>query len=220
VSADRPHDDPADEIGEDPEDLLARFRAASGGVTARFGRAQAAIVRDLVSQVAELIGGEGGTAGAGGRAPGEAGGDTLDADRLAAQLGFTDAKGPPEDPVLARLLPDAYSDDPEAAGEFRRYTEHSLRSAKVAAALTVLATLPPSGGRVRLSGEQAEAWLRSLNDVRLALGVRLGITEDDQQAPEVSRGEARSGYKAVYHWLSYLQETLVEALSAGSGASG
>ena len=32
--------------------------------------------------------------------------------------------------MLARLLPDGYRDDPEAAGEFRRYTESALRSAK------------------------------------------------------------------------------------------
>ena len=60
---------------------------------------------------------------------------------------------PPEDPVLARLLPDAYRDDPEAAGEFRRYTEQDLRSGKVAAAQTVLATLPAKGGQVRLGPE-------------------------------------------------------------------
>jgi hypothetical protein len=120
---------------------------------------------------------------------------------------------PPDDPVLARLFPDGYGDDPEAAGEFRRYTEPGLRSGKVAAARTVLATLPGTGGRVRLSPGDAEAWLRSLNDVRLALGVLLGITEDyERELGDVDPADPRSAYLQVYDWLTYLQETLVRAL--------
>src|SRR5262249_58708344 len=76
---------------------------------------------------------------------------------LAAALGATGPTSPPEDPVLARLLPDAYRDDPEAAGEFRRFTEQGLRSGKVAAAQTVLATLPAGGGQVRLRPDAAHA---------------------------------------------------------------
>ena len=51
----------------------------------------------------------------------------------------------PEDPVLARLLPDAYGDDPEAAGEFRRYTERACARARSPRPRTVLATLPGDG---------------------------------------------------------------------------
>jgi len=85
-------------------------------------------------------------------------------------LGLSDNAELPADPILARLLPDAYADDPDASSEFRRYTELSLRSGKVAAAQTVLETLPADGGRIRLSEPDAQAWLRALNDVRLALG--------------------------------------------------
>ncbi len=62
----------------------------------------------------------------------------------------------PADPVLARLLPDAYQEDPEAAGEFRKYTESSLREAKKYFAQTLLDTLPAKGGRVKLSADQAQ----------------------------------------------------------------
>jgi hypothetical protein len=119
----------------------------------------------------------------------------------------------PDDPVLARLLPDAYPDDPAAAGEFRRYTESGLRSGKVAAARTVLDTLPEGGGRVRLSAEQAQAWLRSLNDIRLALGVRLEVTEDrDAMLERADQGGPQAAGLWIYDWLTLLQETLVEAL--------
>ena len=78
----------------------------------------------------------------------------------------------------------------------------------------MLATLPPKGGRVRLSGPEAQAWLRALNDVRLALGVRLEVTEDfDELVARMSPDDPRLAYADMYHWLGYLQETLVGALS-------
>jgi Domain of unknown function (DUF2017) len=186
---------------------VAGFRAASGGPTARFAAAQATIIRDLVGQVAELVGSDmldTGQATTGQNAT----------DELASQLGVNQAAEPPEDPVLARLLPDAYTGDDEASREFRKYTEQGLRSAKVAAARTVLATLPASGGKIRLSGPEAQAWLRALNDVRLALSVRLGITEElDEQDAELPPDDPRAAYMWVYQWLAFLQESLVVALS-------
>jgi hypothetical protein len=188
---------------------VAEFRAAPGGATARFAAAQATIIRDLVSQVAELV-----ATDMPDSSDAEAAAAEGAAADLALQLGVSDATELPDDPVLARLLPDAYSDDPDASGEFRKYTEQGLRSAKVAAAQTVLATLPPSGGKVRLSEPEAQAWLRSLNDVRLALSVRLGITEElDAQEASPDPDDPRSAYLWVYQWLAILQESLVEALS-------
>jgi Domain of unknown function (DUF2017) len=200
----------------DLENDLAGFRASGGGATARFAAAQAAIIRSLVSQVAELVGGEGVPAApdpSEAAGPGAPGGDQAALLALAAQLGVTDTTELPDDPILARLLPDAYADDPQAAGEFRRYTEIGLRSGKVAAAQTVLDTLPASGGRVRLSVADAQAWLRALNDVRLSLGVVLGVTDDfDDSVGELTADDPRAAYIGVYQWLAYLQESLVDAL--------
>jgi len=207
--------------GPDPDstgeagDLMGGFRARRrGGVTARFAASQANIIRALVSQVEELIAGPGGEDGA---VPGAAGrggavpGPLADLEALLGNTGGPAA--PPDDPVLARLLPDAYRDDSEAAGEFRRFTEQELRSGKLAAAQTVLDTLPEDGGRVELTDEDAQVWLRALNDVRLALGVRLEITEDTaQRTQDLDPADPRSAYLWVYDWLTYLQETLVRAL--------
>jgi hypothetical protein len=235
------------------EDLMARFRRNADGATARFAPVEAAIIRDLVGQVIELIGtdepddpdawrsaadtspgtpGQAGQSGQAGQAAdaGTSGAEEatgaarhpngmssdgpIDADDLAAMVGFSENTELPDDPVLARLLPDAYRDDPEASGEFRRYTESGLRSGKTAAARTVLATLPPTGGRIRLSEPEAQAWLRALNDVRLALGVRLEVTDDfDDQVSNMEPDDPRAPYIGVYQWLAFLQETLVRALS-------
>ena len=198
-------------------DVVQGFRRVRrGGVTARFDQTQAGIIRALVGQVAELVGesgeaGPGAPAGPGGDpGPAEAGNSLAD---LAELLDGNAPQGPPEDPALARLLPDAYRDDTDAAGEFRRFTEQELRSGKVAAAQTVLASLPEGGGKVDLSEEDAQVWLRALNDVRLTLGVRLSITEDfAERVVDLDPADPRSAYLWIYDWLTFLQETLVRAL--------
>ncbi len=120
----------------------------------------------------------------------------------------------PDDPVLARLLPDGYRDDPDAAEEFRKYTEPGLRSTKQQAALQMLDTLPDAGGRIQLTSEQAQAWLKALNDVRLALGVRLDVTEDfEQQWGKLGRDDPQWAAYEVYAWLGAVQESLVQALA-------
>ncbi|MCW2776450.1 MAG: hypothetical protein JWN17_175 [Frankiales bacterium] len=135
-------------------------------------------------------------------------------DPLAAMVGMpTGDVEAPDDPALARLLPDAYGDDdPEASREFRRYTDSDLRAGKSAHAGTVLATLPPEGGRLLLDRDGADAWLGCLNDLRLVLGTRLEVTEelDETTLPE---DDPRQQALQVYGWLGWLQESLISCLS-------
>jgi hypothetical protein len=188
----------------------ASFRAVPGGAACFFEPGQAGIIRSLVAQVAELVGGDADDQPADEDGVGEAG----TVDDLEAELGLSSRVDPPDDPVLARLFPDGYKDDPEASAEFRRYTQESLRSAKIACAQAVLESLPPGGGDVRLSEPECQLWLRALNDVRLALSVRLGITDEDQDlAEDLALDDPRSVYMLAYQWLAYLQDSLIEALS-------
>lgn len=202
--------DPADDEGE----LAATFRPIPGGAACYFAPAQAGVIRSLVGQVAELI-----TSEMGGDPDDLSPGEPASLDRAAPEelekmLGLSGNVELPDDPVLARLLPDAYSDDPEASAEFRRYTEESLRSAKINSAQAVLASLPAGGGDVVLSEPECQQWLKALNDVRLALGVRLGITDEEQDLAEnLSASDPRSAYIWVYQWLAYLQDSLIESLS-------
>src|SRR6202167_3511974 len=183
------------------------FRSVrGGGARAWLAPAEASLLRNLVGQIMDLVDPL--------DSPPREGGDPGTLAALEAMLYEPGSAQAPEDPVLARLLPDAYRDDPEAAGEFRKYTEQGLRSGKAAAARTVLATLPPAGGRIRLSEPEAQAWLRAINDVRLALGTRLGVTDDfDDQVSDMGPEDPRAAYVGVYQWLAFLQETLVQALS-------
>jgi hypothetical protein len=147
--------------------------------------------------------------------PAEAGVVGLLLDQL-EQLLEADADDVGGDPVIARLFPDGHRGDPDLAADYRQMTEASLRSGKADDLATVRATLPQGGGEVRLDQEQAAAWLRSTNDLRLAMGTRLEISEDTEPPDEISGEEDQQ--LAVYYWLTALQGSLVDALAAGRGA--
>lgn len=189
---------------------FARHRR-SGLVIANLTGFEADLLRSLAGQLVELLSNE--------QAVPDAARDPLE-----AMLDFSGPTTAPEDPVLQRLFPTAYPDDEEAAGEFRRFTETSLRDGKARAAASIIdaleeAGLPqePEDGLmidVELDPHEANAWLRSFTDLRLALATRLGIEEGDedywQSLPE---DDPRTQAHDIYEWVGYLQETLVMALS-------
>ena len=183
-----------------------------GGVAATFEPGEAHVIASLTSQVVELLRDRNGELAS-------------DPDPLAGELGLSGGPSlPPDDPVLQRLLPDAYRDDSDESAEFRRFTERSLTSAKVANAEAVLASLREAGlddldedseesVEVELDPAAVQAWLRTLTDVRLSLAVRLGIEADeDAMLLHQSEDEAVLAMTELYDWLGYVQETLVSAL--------
>jgi hypothetical protein len=183
-----------------------------GGASAWLSADEATLLRTLVVPVMELLNDPARPAPAAGQ-PAES---TDLFDDLEKMFNETTAAPPdaPVDPVLARLLPDAYQDDDEAAGEFRKYTESSLREAKKYFAQTLLDTVPPNGGRVKLTADQARDWLRALNDVRLMLGVRLEVTEDfEEQLASLGQKDPRLAAFEVYGWLGAVQDSLVRAIA-------
>jgi hypothetical protein len=183
---------------------VTSFRRTPGGVVVTFDEVEASLLRHLVGEVCDLLDAGADPTGLGPDEP-----DGPDA-ALRAELSGLDGPAPatPEDPVLGRLLPDGYRDDPAAAQEFRRFTESSLREQKHKVAVGLLADLPgDGGGEVRLDRETVERWLAALNDVRLALGTRLGVVEDMSE-PDPEHPDAPA--YVVYLWLTELQEVLVQ----------
>ena len=134
-------------------------------------------------------------------------------DPLAAMVGITSHDSPPEDEVLHRLLPNAYADTVDAS-EFRRYTESTLRSKKQAHAISMRIHLKSADdGIVDLDHDNANAWLGAINDIRLALGVRLKVENGSQEHLEIlAPDDPLRGVYSVYTWLSWLQESLLSAL--------
>ena len=115
--------------------------------------------------------------------------------------------GAPGDASLRRLFPPAYDDDADERA-YRELTGDSLLDGRREA----LELLAQTADRERLSAEEADAWLRALNDLRLVLGTRLDVQEDTF-ASEPNLNDPRGHALAVYGYLSWLQEQLVEALS-------
>ena len=116
--------------------------------------------------------------------------------------------GEPGDPALRRLSPPAY-DDEQDEDAYRELMGGELLAGRREA----LELIARTAGQERLSPEEADAWLRALNDLRLVLGTRLDVKEDaflEELRPEDPRAPAL----AVYGYLSWLQEQLVAALSA------
>ncbi|CCG02105.1 DUF2017 family protein [Blastococcus saxobsidens] len=128
------------------------------------------------------------------------------------QLLLADPEDSTGDPVIDRIYPAGHRSDRALADDYRDLTERTLREGKADDLATVRATLPADGGEVRLDVDQAGAWLRTSNDLRLALGTRLDISEESEPPEEiVDEGDHQL---AVYYWLTALQGSLVDALVA------
>lgn len=113
----------------------------------------------------------------------------------------------PDDPTLRRLFPPAYEDERDESA-YRELAGAGLLGGR-RSSLDVLAR---TVGQDRLSAEEADAWLRALNDLRLVLGTRLDVQEDALLGELDPDDPATSGL-VLYAYLSWLQEQLVEALS-------
>jgi hypothetical protein len=127
-------------------------------------------------------------------------------DALAAELERLVRAG---DAAVGRLFPSAYEHDPAAEEEYRRLTRGSLTDGR----LRALATLRHTVGSERLDDRQADAWCTALNDLRLVLGERLGVSEDLVER-ELDRRDPRAPELAVYGWLTWLQATVIDALAS------
>ncbi|MBA0049582.1 DUF2017 domain-containing protein [Streptomyces sp. AJS327] len=202
-----------------------------GGAAIALDEVEISILRSLAVQLLELIG------------PGEepdAARDPLDA------LFAEGPSEPPSDPVLARLFPNAYGpgpagggpagpggsgaaaggeaekEDRELSAEFRRYTELDLRERKRSDGLAVVRSLDAltpggDGGAVlTLTPEESRRWLGALNDLRLAIGTRLEVSDEDDGGAlyRLPDSDPRKPMVMAYLWLGGLQETLVETLLA------
>jgi hypothetical protein len=124
-----------------------------------------------------------------------------------------------DEPVNRRLFPPAYLDvaDIEHDAEFQRLMHDDLVSEKLTNLDLVTDSLARGTSSVRrwtveLTDEEATAWLGVLNDLRLALGVRLDITEDFDG--DVDDTDPRAPALRLLSYLGWLEEQLLEALQS------
>jgi hypothetical protein len=190
------------------------FKRRGGRFVARLDDGEREVVLGLLEQTRELLA----------PAPRELTGDAFE--DLVSSLGLQrlkdldeDLAPEPRDPALERLLPSAHREDPALAAEFRRLTEYGLRDRKATnIAKTISAIQDSDGEKVKLDREHAEAMVVALTDVRLLLGERLGLRTDDDaedlqgRLEGVSQDDPRLYLATCYDFLTWLQESLVQAL--------
>lgn len=115
---------------------------------------------------------------------------------------------PPEDARLARLLPDFEREvDESVEGEnslLRSLHESDITRAKLEQLRAIIEALEPEGGQVSLTAEEAHRWVAGINDLRLYLHVTLETMPGPMAQVEHT--------DAIYQWLSYNQESLLEEL--------
>lgn len=192
--------------------MAGHFEATPGGGAAvALDEVEIAILRSLAVQLLELIG------------PGD---EPAEGEDPLAALFAEGPSEPPSDPALARLFPEAYGDDDTelraASAEFRRFTENDLRTRKRDDALVVVRTLdaltPAGGGAavLTLTADECRSWLGSLNDLRLTIGTRLEVSDEDGGEDgslyRLPDSDPRKPMVMAYLWLGALQETLIETL--------
>ncbi|HEY7720878.1 MAG TPA: DUF2017 domain-containing protein [Pedococcus sp.] len=206
------------------------FKRKGARYVAKLDPVERGLVVGLMEQVRELVApdtplpapGEGGdafdqiVAGLGGSGWGV----SVSAEDQLPSAPSSDARPEERDPALERLLPRAHREDEQIAAEFRRLTEQGLRSRKAAnlsAAIAALASVDEQ--RVELAHDEAVAMVVALTDVRLVLGERLGLREDDdlevleEQVSGLEDDDPAVYALAVYDFLTWLQETLAHALA-------
>lgn len=193
---------------------MGSFKRTRAGIGVTLDPVEVAVLGQVIGEVFDVIGPL--------ADPGETPGST-DGGRWARDLGLggvgeSEQSGfraaVPDDPVSARLFPDAYRDDDEAAGDFRRFTEGELRAVKSANAEALLASLPEGGGTAVLDEETTAAWLGALNDARLALGTALDVDENTSyELATLEVDDPRAQRLLVYLWLGELQDSLLVVLT-------
>lgn len=112
-----------------------------------------------------------------------------------------------DDPSVFRLTPPGYADDPTADAEYHQLVGDGLREGRQAA----LDTLERTAAAKELTEAELESWLGGLESLRLVLGTQLDVTESFDEGGLDSHPDAPR--LALYHWLSWLQDEVVHALS-------
>lgn len=168
------------------------FRRRKGGIYAKLAKRDRQVLAYMCEQIEDLLSEDDADSGT---------------PQWARDLGLSSPpRETPSDPVLARLLPDAYA-DPEQASEFRRLAEGDLRTAKLRNMAAVRAGLDEDPLEIT---QDVQAWLAFLADCRLMLGTELEVTEDESMWP------SRDPRKNLYLYLGWLQQELVETLMKGT----
>lgn len=142
----------------------------------------------------------------------------LESDPFLSRLEVGGSEHLPDDPALARLLPDAY-EDASASSAFRRVTEQGLINQKLEDALTVSTAISAGspdnanverahGSDVTINAETFGPWVRTMTALRLSIAARLGITSEDDYAVIAEQSE-HDNTMLIYNWIAAIIDLIL-----------
>ena len=106
-----------------------------------------------------------------------------------------------------RLFPTAYPDDPDRDAGYQILARDHLMDQRDSA----LALMEATADESTLTEQELGAWMRSVNDIRLVLGTRLDVSEDD---PEPDFDSPSAHELAAYETLGAILHHMVDALTS------
>lgn len=173
----------------------------SGALRLRLDRDEAEVLEQLIGQLIELLQSHSGT--------------SLDPDPLFASLEIGGTESLPDDPALARLFPNAFEADTDAAA-FRRVTEQGLVNRKLQDAIDVTSELGLSSRvtehdatvETDITKTSMPVWVRTLTALRLAIAARIGLKKDEDHVRLLGEDETRSTIM-VYDWLGAILDSIL-----------
>lgn len=115
------------------------------------------------------------------------------------------------DEGLRRLYPTAYPDDAERDAGYQALVHGELMEKRLAALDEVEATVEQKS----LTPAQLNMWMTCINELRLILGTKLDVSEEDNDF-DADAPDAQA--RAIYMHLGWLLEHVVSALTGTLGA--
>jgi hypothetical protein len=112
-----------------------------------------------------------------------------------------------EDPLLRRLFPPAYLDDPERDKGYQELMRGDLLESRFAAIEVMEETL----GEDILDEAALTRWMQSVNSLRLVVGTRLDVSETPEA---VDHDDPDFQLHVLYEELGWMLHHIVNALSA------
>lgn len=111
-----------------------------------------------------------------------------------------------DNPDIRRLFPTAYPHDPERDAGYQIFARGEQIERKHTAIETMRATVDAK----TFTADELSAWMGIINDLRLVLGTRLDVSEDDRK---IKRSDPNAEAHHLYRQLGLIMEYMVDALS-------
>jgi hypothetical protein len=180
--------------------LMSSFTKTPTGLRVHLDETEVPILRQTATEVLEIL------------SDGDLG--SIAEDSLSRMVGISTNDKLSDNPILARLFPNAYADE-DLSSDFRRYTEASLHEKKQQAIANLLSSLPSIGeADLELDFPKIDQWMRAINDLRLALGVVLDADENSEaRFAKLSEADPMFFTFQVFNWLGWLLQNLIENAS-------